>query len=221
MKRLVKELIYLGKRLLPPHGTVVLMYHSVGDNGEFFTVPVHEFERQLRYIKNHQHRVVLTFDDGYEDNYTSVFPLLKRYQVPAKIFVATSFIGGSRTLRSGRTLTMLSWEQINEMQASGFVEFLPHSHTHPKLTELSPEQAEHEIRESWEIISGDLFAYPYGYHNPFVVNIVRELGFQGAYTVNAGVVTPRTDPFLMPRNSIDSRVTFSMFRGIIQRGRVR
>lgn len=219
MKRFLKEIIYFAKRFLPQKGTAVLMYHSIGDNEEFFTVSTREFERQLAYCVGRN--VVLTFDDGYQDNYTNVFPLLKKYRMTARIFVATSFIGGSRILRSGHVLPMLSWDQIKEMRASGLVEFFSHTHTHPKLTELSPEEAEQEIRKSREIILGDFFAYPYGYYNPAIVNMVRNLGFLGAYTVKSGMVTAKTDPLLIPRNSIDSNVTFSMFKAIIKRGRIR
>ncbi len=221
MKNFLKELIYFFKTLLPPRGTVVLMYHSVGDNSAFFTVAPNMFERQLQYIADKKHRVIVTFDDGYEDNYTIAFPLLKKYNISASIFIATSFIGRSRTLRSGNTFPMLSWQQIEEMKTSGLVEFFPHSHTHPKLTELSLDEAEQEIRKSREIIPGDLFAYPYGYYNSTIIDFLKKQGFIMAYTVQSGVVTSSTDPFLIPRNSVDSHVTFSMFRGIIQRGRIR
>ncbi len=219
MKTFFKELIYAGKRLLPSKGTVVLMYHSVADNGEFFTVAPSLFKRQIKYAVGRD--ILVTFDDGYADNYTNVFPILKKYHMSARIFLATEYIGKTRTLRSGKILPMLTWDQIREMQASGLVTFYPHTHTHQKLTELSLDEAEQEIRKSQEIIPGDLFAYPYGYYNPAIIKILRKLGFRGAYTVKSGIITSETDPFLIPRNSIDSRVTFSMFQGIIQRGRIR
>lgn len=247
MKKLLKEILYAGKKILPSRGVSVLMYHSVGDNKEFFTVSPGVFEREIKYLTDHNYRiiplsqlvaslkehapipthtVVLTFDDGYADNYSEVFPVLRRYHVPASIFISTSFVGGTRTVRRG-TLPMLSWEQIREMKDSGLIEFFPHTHTHPKLTNISSAEAEREIRESRDIlqkqlgVSADLFAYPYGFFNAEIISQVKNAGFRGACTVQSGIVTARTDSLLIPRNSIDSHVTFSMFKGIIQRGRIR
>ncbi|OGN29973.1 MAG: hypothetical protein A3A33_01470 [Candidatus Yanofskybacteria bacterium RIFCSPLOWO2_01_FULL_49_25] len=247
MKKILKEIIYAGKRILPSRGASVLMYHSVGDNKEFFTVPSSVFEHEIKYLADHRYHiiplsqlvallkerkpiptrtVVLTFDDGYADNYSEVFPILQRYHVPASIFIATSFVGGARMVRR-ETLPMLSWEQIREMKDSGLIEFFPHTHTHPKLTKISSAEAEQEIRESYDMLAKQLqvpqqvFAYPYGFFNAEVVDQVKSAGFHGACTVQSGIVTVETNPFCIPRNSIDSHVTFSMFKGIIQRGRIR
>jgi peptidoglycan/xylan/chitin deacetylase (PgdA/CDA1 family) len=98
---------------------LILMYHRVGDGAAPATyppVPVSAFEAQMRYLRRH-YRVLplediasllstekplkepvaaVTFDDGYRDNYTSAFPVLARYGIPATVFLATGFIGGDR-----------------------------------------------------------------------------------------------------------------------------
>ena len=237
--------VLIGWRWIDGHYTVpIMMYHRVDEEGKdrADTISPERFRQHMEYLKVNGYQVigldelvqgiksgrkfphntvVITFDDGYEDNYTTVFPLLKKYRILARIFLATSFIGGTRTLRSGAMLPMLTWDQIREMKSSGLVEFHPHTHTHPKLTTIPLSDARKEIEQSMQPGLGNFFAYPYGYYNADIVQLVRDLGFARAYTVRAGAVTADTDPLLIPRNSIDSCVTFSMFQGIIQRGRIR
>ncbi len=209
----------------------ILMYHSVGNRQDFFsTVSREAFQKQMAYLAGKKYSVIplaelvrrlrvheplggstaLTFDDGYQDNYTTVFPLLKQYNFPATIFVTTGLIG---------TPGYCSAEELREMHDSGLVAIEPHTLTHPKLAKLSRADAEREIRDSREklrAISGtapSLFAYPYGSFSEETTSVVRELGFAGAVTVKEGTVGPDTDPFRLPRNSIDSSTAFPQFRG--------
>jgi hypothetical protein len=66
----------------------------------------------------------------------------------------------------------------------------------------------------------DIFAYPYGKSNQKVRDVLKQEGFKVAFTVETGPVTAKVDPLLINRNSIDSMVTLSMFKGIIKRGRI-
>lgn len=99
---------------------IILTYHSFSDDrprGLFGSLPARLFERQLRFLKAHFEVVsleqglekigsafvsekpflALTIDDGFEDNYTIAWPLLKRHALPATIFLATDFIDSGRT----------------------------------------------------------------------------------------------------------------------------
>ena len=112
-------------------------------------------EYQLRYLKEHGYtfvtatellafepvarHVCLTFDDGYEDNYVHLFPLLKKYQAKATIFAA------HRCEYPGKP--MLTDAQIREMSDSGLVEFGGHTASHVALTTLDDAAAEREVRE--------------------------------------------------------------------------
>lgn len=232
---------------MPSRGAVVLMYHSVDENKEFFTVSAGEFERQMKYLADNKYKVlsasdliksiedgteipsktvVLTFDDGYQDNYKNAFPILKKYGFLATIFVTTGSMSGTRITSKGTVIPTLSWGQIKEMANSGFVEFFPHTHTHPKLDLISDDELRNEIRVSKEIIEKELnkkinvFAYPYGQSNQKVRDILKQEGFKAAFTVETGPVTAKVDPLLIKRNSIDSRITFTMFKGIVKYGRI-
>jgi len=195
---------------------VILMYHSVGANAHFFTVKPDKFEWQMRLIKECNSNVILTFDDGYHDNYTTVFPILKKYNMRAKIFLITNFIGTKRTIRNV-PMEYLTWQQIHEMHDSGLVDFEPHTQTHRKLTELSLEDAELEMRDSKIMIEKklhkmcDWFAYPYGVFNPAIVRLAKKY-FSAAVGVKAGFVGLNTDRYQLPRQSIDSKVDRRRFR---------
>lgn len=246
LNSLLKTFLYTLIRILPVRGAVVLMYHSIGDNPEFFTVTPVEFERQMKYLDDNGYEVIklsqlvnilkrnwsipsktvaLTFDDGYRDNYLNAFPLLKKYNFPAAIFLTSSLIGKSSVGRKGTHLQMLSWPEIREMAASGLIDFYPHGQSHKKMTFLAEDEAESEISQSKKILesnlAGDLnvFAYPFGDYNQRVIEAAKKCGMEAAFTIETGRTKAGDDLFELKRNSIDSKVTFAMFKGIVKFGR--
>ena len=173
---------------LPPRkGFVALMYHHIGvldDPAEEqypFTMRPEMLERQILFLKSRGYTLVsledvqtayqagksliekpvmFTFDDGYEDNYTTLFPLLKKYNVPALIFLITDYI----EKRPG----YLTWAQIDEMQKSGLVTFGSHTCSHRRLRSLTDEEIWQELTQSKQILEEKLarpvtaLCYPYG-----------------------------------------------------------
>lgn len=170
----------------PRHGLVALMYHHIGVLTDTtaeqypFTISPEMFEKQLLFLKQHgytpiseedalqayragksfiQKPVLLTFDDGHADNYTALFPLLKKYQTPVLIFLITDRVG---------TPGYLAWEQIQEMQQSGWVRFGSHTCSHRRLRSLSDEEIAREIVQSKKVLEEKLgtkvysFCYPFG-----------------------------------------------------------
>ncbi len=239
MKKLLKKLFFLliPKGPLSNDRAIILMYHAIVDRPDYFaSVMPEQFERQMAYLAAHHYpvislselvrrltqkeplggSVVITFDDGYRDNYTVAYPILKRYQFPATIFVTTGAVGGV----DKRGLERLSIEEMKEMEASGIITLEPHSVTHPKLSKLSRENAREEIANSKKFLEEVLdkkcrfFATPYGDFNDETVAIIRECGFEGATTVSERTTArTNTDLFRLPRVSIDYSTTFSQFRG--------
>ncbi|MBO5911563.1 MAG: polysaccharide deacetylase family protein [Elusimicrobiaceae bacterium] len=171
---------------LPRRGFVALMYHHIGilqdpQAEQFpFTVTPEMFEKQLLFLKQngyeiatehdivhafetgHTHLakpVLLTFDDGYADNYTALFPLLQKYQAHALIFLITDKIG---------TPGYLTWEQVKQMHQSGLVSFGSHTSSHRRLRSLPDEEIVQEITQSKQILEEKLgtpvvsFCYPFG-----------------------------------------------------------
>ena len=97
----------------------ILIYHRIDDNNDFFldSMPTHVFENQMRYLSMHfniypleemiermkakdvpDNAIVITFDDGYRDVYTHALPILKKYSIPATIFLTTDAIDSRRIL---------------------------------------------------------------------------------------------------------------------------
>jgi peptidoglycan/xylan/chitin deacetylase (PgdA/CDA1 family) len=139
-------------------------------------------------IKEPYKAVVLTFDDGYLNNYDVAFPILKAFGLTATIFLTTDFIGKRCTWDKKEgipDLHLLTWEMIREMHHYD-IDFQPHSATHPHLTNLTVSQIEEEIKRSKQAIEKNLgkecrlFCYPYGESDERVVNILIKLGFTAA-----------------------------------------
>lgn len=218
----------------------ILMYHSVSDRSDYFAnVLPQEFEGQMQYLAREKFSVIsllelvrrlrageslggaiiLTFDDGYRDNYTDVFPVLKRFDFPATIFVTTDQIGSV----DARGIKHLSIAEMKEIESSGLVSIEPHTKSHPKLGALLPKAAREEITGSKKVVenllskTATIFAYPYGNFNDDTLRIVKETGFDSAVTVKEGTVGPECDPFRLPRNSIDSSTTLPQFKGKVTR----
>ena len=108
--------------------------------------------------------ILITFDDGYYSNYKDIYPILKKYDIKASIFIVTDNIGKKIDGKK-----YLSWEQYKAMQDSGLVEIFSHSKRHVFYDRLPVRTLNDDVKESYEVIEKHLgkqdlkvFAYPYG-----------------------------------------------------------
>ena len=249
MKKFLKTTLYFLLNLLPSkkegNQVIILMYHSVSNSKTFFSVSPQVFEKQINYLVSNKYNIVsldklvgyfnnqsipprtvlITFDDGYEDNYSNVFPIFKKYKVSATIFISTSMVGTEVQAKNGEKFRILDFSQIKEMKKSGLIEFGAHGHNHQKLTSLSESEIEQELLNSKKILEEKLeceikyFAYPSGKFNDFVKAKAQKY-FQLALTVLSGGISPQDDLFALKRNSIDSQVSWSQFKYIIKHGKL-
>jgi peptidoglycan/xylan/chitin deacetylase (PgdA/CDA1 family) len=180
-------------------GVVVLLYHRVGGaTRSDIDMPLELFERQIRYLRRHclcvsldevakipsrkdlerasRDLVVVTFDDAFSDTYELVFPVLRRYGVPATVYVPTRYVeerrpfdfGAFRDFEPSRRPTPMAWEQAAEMAHSGLISIGAHTHTHADLSRTPVEAAGREFEEADRLIEARIgvrpkhFAYPWG-----------------------------------------------------------
>lgn len=228
--------IYFRDRTILRKPASILMYHSVGHNGESFTVTPEAFRSQMRYLKINGYKVMslqdlisahtsgkipdravaITFDDGYEDNFTEAFPILREFGLSATIFLVTGLVGGVRTNKLGVSFPMLSWKQIEMMHQSGLISFGGHTVNHVRLSSIDEHQINREIYKSFEDIgehlsdSSKIFAYPWGLH-PFAAQAVLRNMNAAAVTVERGFIDAQTDPCLLPRNSVNTYTSMRRF----------
>lgn len=118
--------------------------------------------------------IVITFDDGWHDQFEYAFPILKKYGYSATFFVFTNSIG-----KRG----FLSWDNLKELMASNMT-IGSHSRTHPYLTRITDQtKLRSEIYESKETLEKNLgvtinqFAYPFGQYNADIIDLVKEAGY--------------------------------------------
>lgn len=140
--------------------------------------------------------VILSFDDGYEDFYTVVFPLLKKYHMRATLYVIYDFIG-----RKG----FVTHDQIQELIDSDLVEIGSHTLDHLYLKGLPDKIVEKQIKESKKKFEEDYhikiftFAYPYGAMSPYAIQQVKEAGYTTATSVISGTLQSEENLFFLSR----------------------
>lgn len=207
-------------------GVWVLCYHRIDEKPKQYTVlqPA-DFKAQMAYLKEHkfnivplqeivdavqygnklpEHTVALTFDDGYKDNYTVAYPILKQYKFPATLFIYPYYISNG-----GAALT---WEMLDKMKADPLISIESHSYTHPDLAKVSRRgdaALKHEIVDPKTKlqqklgIKVDTLAYPYGVYNDKVLSATKAAGYRSAFSIGAQPIDyagdKPTDMWTIPR----------------------
>ena len=160
----------------------VLNYHQINDRDEnSLTVHTDEFDEQMKYLSDNGYHtitpeemmdawengtplpekpVILTFDDGYVDNYKTAYPILEKYNLKGTIFLISDFIGTYPNY--------MTWAQVDEMQQSGLIDFESHTLSHPELDKIPADQVWHQLDSSKKALEWRLgkpinfIAYPCG-----------------------------------------------------------
>ena len=239
----------------------ILTYHMISKHkpkksSKFnrLRVPPCEFEKQLKWLKKNNWHVVtmselienknnlplktvaLTFDDGYEDNYLNAFPVLKKYNMKATLYLVVdrfekNWATDKDLNESSEELNnepMLKDEQIREMLDSGLVEIGSHTLNHINLKKCSAEEKRNEIVNSKEKIEELYhtkcvsFCYPFGFFEKDDWQIVKDAGYSNATTVKSQIVDIATQNlFLLPRVMISGRQKLFDFILKMKKGRNR
>jgi peptidoglycan/xylan/chitin deacetylase (PgdA/CDA1 family) len=231
-------------------GPVILMYHAIGwpsESASSYVVPAARFRRQMAWLKWCGFRVipladlvadlranripprrsiVLTFDDGYSDNWGEALPILRRYRLPATVFVVSTAIGRRAWWPDAVPLferTILTSDQLAELTESR-IEIGAHSRTHRSLTSLTPGALQAEVMESraqLQQAAGSevrAFAYPFGDCSEQVIEEVASAGFEAACCSRSGVADPAAPLFALPRVEVRGTDSLAAFALLVWRG---
>ncbi|MFB0533483.1 MAG: polysaccharide deacetylase family protein [Anaerolineae bacterium] len=215
----------------------ILMYHHIADPPpdagpirQDLSVSPQVFEAQLRYLVRDGYQpitlrdliyhltlgtplpekpIILTFDDGYEDNYTNAYPLLKKYGFVGIFFIVTEPVDKGRA-------GYMSWAQIEIMSTNG-MEIGSHSYTHPDLRGKSVNYIIWQVLGSKEAIEARIqqpvrfFSYPSGRYDEQVVNVLHSANFWGAVTTEAGTDQSSQWPFKLRRIRVQGNDNLNTF----------
>lgn len=209
--------------LRPPAGVPILEYHMVDTQEDAdshpYNVPPEAFAAQLDYLQREGYTtitlldylrakkgkqqlpakpIILTFDDGYEDNYMQMLPLLEARGMRAVVFVVTNDIGQP---------DYLTWDELRDMSRRG-IEIGSHTANHEPLTGLSDAQANDELKLSKLILEWNGihtvfgFSYPNGAYDSRLPGMLQQNEYLAAVTGDAGYNTFATNPYLLQRTNI-------------------
>jgi len=206
----------------------ILTYHRVrepaaNDPRPGLCVSPRVFDEQLRWLRRRGYRftnvaelphvepaqkcVLLTFDDGTEDNHRVAFPILQEHGVTATIFVVAGLLGRANAYPGSSVdggHTIMTAGQVAEMAAAG-IEFGSHTCMHHSLPSLSDDELQRELVDSRRIIESIVgrealaIAYPYGHYDERVKAAAQRAGYRFACTTERGRNDDLADPLALRR----------------------
>lgn len=183
----------------------IILYHNIAENtgkeyyDPYLNIPADLFEMHIRTLKEAgynaityeqyynyvindeplpENPVIITFDDGYSSNYIYAYPILKKYNTKATIFVITD--------RRGMSLSKnphFSWNQAREMADSGIIDIQSHTHSHQAATTLSDFDLVFELKTSKRMIENKLgrkcsvLAFPFGDAGEREIEAAKKAGY--------------------------------------------
>jgi peptidoglycan/xylan/chitin deacetylase (PgdA/CDA1 family) len=182
------------------------------DNG-YHPVTIEEVRSYLEGRQSLPGRpVVLTFDDGYLDLYTTAYPILKSHNFRAVAYIVSGFIGAP-----DRNVTA---EQIVEMDRYG-IQIASHTNSHADLSKTAGANLVREVATSKQVLEAITghpvldFCYPSGKFNPAAVKAVQDAGYQSATTTQEGTLHTMGDRFTWSRVRVAGGMGLDMFaRGV-------
>ena len=209
----------------------VLMYHAVSDDKwgywDLFVSP-QTIEEELQYlqengyetiwfedlshVEDYEKPVILTFDDGYDDNYTELFPLLQKYSAKATIFVIPKAIG---------TAHKMTAEQIYELSQSGLVSIQSHTYSHGNLSTMNEETLIFEMEASRNYLAALTGQMPYAVCYPEGTRSELSIEVAGRYydyglLMNGQLYNTSDDPLRVKRYYIPRGYDLGSFRWSVQ-----
>lgn len=254
MKRMEVNDILNAGHVTDARNLPVLMYHHISNKPGLVTLSPRTFRAQMKWLaesgwktvtageveafyrgeKLPRKSVMLTFDDGWLDNWLKVFPVLLEFNLHAHLFLVTGLVsdGPVRVSADGREYShdecqvlikqgladevMLRWSEVREMHLSGLVEFHSHTHTHRRwdlnsvfshplnLLRADVLLSRERMKEMLGYCSPHL-CWPEGWYSPDYIRVAEELGFTYLYTTERRMNNPVSGSLRIGRISTKER----------------
>ena len=211
----------------------VLMYHKVNDVPENpLTIPVSLFDEQMAQLRELGYEVVdlaavlahytegkplaegavlITFDDGYRDNLENAAEVLEKHGYPAVLFVPIGYLDEERLAAQGLVNGTLDWDELADLERRG-IRVESHGISHRPLADLEVDEAAREITISKLRLEEKLgrpvraFSYVKGseaHYRPVHLSLIRQTGYDVAFTSISGANSPSTDPLQLHRYNVE------------------
>ena len=215
----------------------ILGYHNfTTEESSSYKINIAEFEKQMDYLSANNHSVislsellaglragqlppkpiVITIDDGFKSTYTLAYPVLKKYNFPATLFLYTDFIE--------KNSYSLTWEEVREMTKNN-IEIGSHTLSHCNLLKYKKNEnyktylarIRKEIILSKEILESKIgdkvkfFAYPYGTYSSTIKDLAIQADYEGIVNANSMNSTLNTHPFSLNRQIIFGQSSLNSF----------
>ncbi len=206
----------------------ILMYHSIDHNDKVtkLSVSPESFARQMEFLRKNKYNIIpleeaipyikrkalppqktiaITFDDGYYNNYHDAYPVLKKHNIPATMFIIVNRVGDPG---------FVNWEEVKEMSDSGVITIGSHTRTHFWLLNSDDRFLQKEIVDSKKILEEklgkkvNLFCYPMGAFDAKSKKAVEDAGYTCAVSTNPA--SAPTDLYAIKRVKI-SRSADNLF----------
>lgn len=213
----------------PTEGIPVLMYHSISTiPGNTLGVPVQQFTEEMKWLNQQNYTslsleefyealvnktpvpekpIVLTFDDGYSDNYDAAWPILHQYGFKATFFVTTSSVGPG----------MMNWDQLTDLVHQGN-SVASHTVHHYDLATLSSQQQADELSLSKKDVEDHLsnkvkaLCFPSGKYNQTTLELMPKLGYTLGFTTQSGKVHLGDNLLTLKRLRISGGMSITAFQ---------
>lgn len=243
-RHLINKQSSIGHRRIP-----ILMYHSISDVKEHSHPYYHVntspaiFNAHMKYLhesnysvinlqdlensfdtRDSSQYVVITFDDGFRDFFTTAFPILKKYNFSATVFLPTGFIDNERS--SFKDKECMTWNEVRQLSKDGII-FGSHTVSHPQLKILSSKEIENEIKTSKNKIEDEIgitvksFCHPYAFPEDKEYGItlrmlLKKCRYINGVTTKIGTANKSQDKYFYPRLPANSDDDIAFFEAKLQ-----
>ncbi|NLI91616.1 MAG: polysaccharide deacetylase family protein [Peptococcaceae bacterium] len=213
----------------PEKGIPVLMYHSISTiPNNTLGIPVEQFKEEMQWLYNQNYHplsleefyealvneapvpekpILLTFDDGYLDNYSAAWPVLQQHHFRATFFIVTGSLGPG----------MMDWKELQDLKDHGN-SIGSHTVNHYDLRQLSSGGQEDELSASKQVLDEHLginvqaFCFPSGRYNNRTLELMPQLGYKLGFTTIPGNVHLGDNPLTLKRVRISGGMSFVSFQ---------